>query len=343
MIFEHSWPERLLKAVIYLNCVCLLLGRPLAGQEGYSISGSVINTGTDLPVASAVINFRGIEGSTHAGIATSSSTGQFNIPNLPPGTYELAAERPDFKESNVLNVVLPPDRSNVLLYIDQATFQVDPELIQTSVPQNTKKTVSFTVQNTGQIDLPFAFSVVNHYVGTDEYTHFYDNLDSITTNSWSYNLSQYDNVKSRAIDPDPDSESDLCFYIKKTTSQSDTRGGISQEFSASVRPSSVSFYVRSGSTSHSDGGVMMGKEDCSESDCIFRFEAADDGFFRINRFSNGDQSFAYEAGRWYHISLQNFCYVEKTFDYYIDGYLIKDGISMGSNSPASAPKSLLKR
>jgi hypothetical protein len=98
--------------------------------------------------------------------------------------------------------------------------------------------------------------------------------------------------------------------------------GIYQELGA-VQPGYVSFFIRSGSTTTHDAYFVL--RSSSGDDLIFFF-ARGEGYFYVNADVGGDYTYAYTAETWYHIEFKNINFVSKTFDYYVNEVLIKDGI-----------------
>jgi subtilisin family serine protease len=99
--------------------------------------------------------------------------------------------------------------------------------------------------------------------------------------------------------------------------------GIHQEFTPGSQPDYAGFYVRCGSTSQAAGYFVLFSSQYY--DAIF-FYADKHGRFYVNDYNTGDNSFAYQALRWYHVEFKEINWSTKMFDYYVDGQLIKAGI-----------------
>jgi hypothetical protein len=108
--------------------------------------------------------------------------------------------------------------------------------------------------------------------------------------------------------------------------------GIYQVFSP-IQPGYIGFYVRAGSTTASAAYVVF--LDGGGSDLIWFF-ARRTGFFYINADVDGDESFAYAVNIWYHVEFKEVDFAAKTFDYYVDGVLIKAGIPFRNRETVSA-------
>jgi hemin uptake protein HemP len=87
------------------------------------------------------------------------------------------------------------------------------------------------------------------------------------------------------------------------------------------QPNYVSFYVRSEATNQSDCYFNLIDSGCGY---VNYFHASDDSKFSV--FPD-DSSFVYSANVWYHIEFKNYDWSAKTFDYYVDGTLIRAGCS----------------
>jgi hypothetical protein len=90
-----------------------------------------------------------------------------------------------------------------------------------------------------------------------------------------------------------------------------------------IEPARVSFWVRPADVTSYTNYVVL--RDVYGNDAIFFF--ADGGTFYVNGDSNGDQSYVYNALTWYHIEFRNIDFASQRFDYYVNGQLVKTGIS----------------
>jgi len=96
-----------------------------------------------------------------------------------------------------------------------------------------------------------------------------------------------------------------------------------------VQPYEVSFWVRPEQDDLFSSYVAL--RDSQNRDVIF-FLALDDGHFYVNANTGGHQSYPYSANVWYFIELRNIDWGTKTFDYYVDGELVKAGISLRNST-----------
>jgi len=112
------------------------------------------------------------------------------------------------------------------------------------------------------------------------------------------------------------------YSYHESSSPSSHYNGIYQEFD-SIRPGYISFYIRSGSTETSDAYCIFRN---SVGDNLIWFFASQYGYLYVNGDVGGDDSYFYDALTWYHIEFKNIDFITKTFDYYINEELIKEGI-----------------
>jgi hypothetical protein len=91
-----------------------------------------------------------------------------------------------------------------------------------------------------------------------------------------------------------------------------------------IQPRTVSFWVRTvvgGYTAFTTFRTGANTE-------VVVFYAQEGGTFYCNADNGGDASFHYEGDRWYHIEFRNIDWTTKTFDYLIDGVVVKTGIGL---------------
>lgn len=102
--------------------------------------------------------------------------------------------------------------------------------------------------------------------------------------------------------------------------------GIHVDFDTSSRPMYAGFFVRSGSTNAADAYfVFVDSTNGGIYDAIFFF-ADRGGHFFVNLEVGGDSSVHYTAMQWYFVEFRQIDWVNKRFDYYVNGSLIKSGI-----------------
>ncbi len=106
--------------------------------------------------------------------------------------------------------------------------------------------------------------------------------------------------------------------------------GISQSFEPGSRPSYCGFYVRYASTNR-DAGYTYMSTGSPDYYTAFWFYGGYDGRLHMNSGSGGDESYSYLPNHWYHIVLDDIDWSAKSFDYYVDGVLVKQDISFWNN------------
>jgi hypothetical protein len=92
-----------------------------------------------------------------------------------------------------------------------------------------------------------------------------------------------------------------------------------------VQPKYIGFHIRSGSATSADAYAVFRNSSGLE---VIWFLADSNGRLYVN----GDQSYPYAAETWYHIEFKNVDFNSKTFDYYVNGELIRSGISFRNAS-----------
>ncbi|RMG22679.1 MAG: hypothetical protein D6732_25470, partial [Methanobacteriota archaeon] len=101
--------------------------------------------------------------------------------------------------------------------------------------------------------------------------------------------------------------------------------GIHQDFYPGSKPDYIGFYVRSGSNVLSDAYVVI--YNAQRNAEIIAFFARSTGYFYVNGDVGGNTSVPYNALQWYHIEFKNIDWINKRFDYYVDGQLIQANIT----------------
>lgn len=120
------------------------------------------------------------------------------------------------------------------------------------------------------------------------------------------------------------------FYYNNST-RSGHYHGIHREFVDGTQPSYVSFWVRPGATNRADSYFVLTTDSTQVRSVIFFF-ASSNGRFSVNIGSGGDGEFIYQAQRWYHVEFKNIDWERKTFDYYVDGVLLKAAIPLANQN-----------
>ncbi|MGE0021312.1 MAG: S8 family serine peptidase [Draconibacterium sp.] len=101
--------------------------------------------------------------------------------------------------------------------------------------------------------------------------------------------------------------------------------GVHQEFNPGSQPKYISAYIKSGSTSLADAYLVFLDQAGNE---VIWFYATESGMFYVNGDVGGHDSFIYNANVWYHIEFKDIDWIDKDFDYYVDGELVKADIPM---------------
>jgi hypothetical protein len=91
-----------------------------------------------------------------------------------------------------------------------------------------------------------------------------------------------------------------------------------------VRPRHVAFSVKPGQDDMFSSYVAIHDADGNEAVYFF---AMGTGRFYVNANVGGDDSYPYEADRWYFIEYREIDWTDKTFDYYVEGRLVQADVS----------------
>ncbi len=113
-------------------------------------------------------------------------------------------------------------------------------------------------------------------------------------------------------------------FHHRTVTEWEHMSGVYQDLGP-VQPRYISFWVRSGSTSTSDGYFVLRD---SHGDEVIWFYATGGGMFYVNADVGGDESVPYVAQVWYHIEFRNVDFASKRFDYFVNGQLVRSGIPL---------------
>jgi len=163
---------------------------------------------------------------------------------------------------------------------------------------------------------------VNHdqtFVNSSQKTlPFYDGFESGSLNEW---IIDSESGINDIIDTNP-AKGQKCHYIQNTATGHNK--GIHQQFENGSQPNYISAYIKSGSTSLSDAYLVF--KDQSGSQVIW-FYAKSNGMLFVNEDVGGDNTYPYNANVWYHIEFKDIDWIDKDFDYYVNGTLVKADIS----------------
>jgi len=141
---------------------------------------------------------------------------------------------------------------------------------------------------------------------------FFDGFESGNYNSWTNGTSSF----TRQVTSTTAASGTYSFSM--TGGSSSHRQGVSAQFATAQAPTTVSFSVRSNSTSRSCGYFVLGPSSSNPVFCFFRSS----GTIYVNR----DETFRYQANTWYTIRLE-LDWANNNLDYYINGNLIKTNVT----------------
>jgi len=166
-------------------------------------------------------------------------------------------------------------------------------------------TLPLTVYNTGGVDL-----IIDIIDGVNN-NIFYDGFESGNIATWTDEGGAYTKqVTSTA-------PANGAFAAELVNGVAGHVDGISHTFTPSKAPS-ISFYMKSSSTSQYGGFVVIGDNPATSTDGIIYMYMTNAGGWYLN---TGFLGATYVADQWYFVELRNIDYTAQTYDFYIDGFL----------------------
>ncbi len=333
----HSWSSQTQMRVLTSSTVT---GRVTALTGGAGIGG-------------ATVSYSG----PFSGSVVSTSNGTYTL-NLTDGTYQVRAAAPGYNPSAPTAVTVPPSVTAVDFALGRSRMQVTPATLASTQYEDSLATKTMTLTNEG--DQPLAFLVnaasrsttlsIQQQVppsadpgvhslldasaetqprGARDLTRlaagttpvpFADSFESGSLAGWASSSG----AGTRQIVTSTAAAGSRSFYFNN---QGDTThfNGINRDFASGSKPKSVSFWVRSGSTTTHDGYFVL--TDGTYGDDFIWFFARGGGKFYVNGdLTGGDETFSYQAEVWYRVEFKDLDWTAKNFDYYVNGTLVKANI-----------------
>jgi len=105
--------------------------------------------------------------------------------------------------------------------------------------------------------------------------------------------------------------------------------GLHQTFNQGSQPKYISSYIKSGSMSLADAYLVFSDQAGRE---VIWFFATENGTLYVNADVGGDKTYQYETNIWYHIEFKDIDWIDKDFDYYVNGELVKADIPFRNSS-----------
>ncbi|MBB5032539.1 Ig-like domain-containing protein [Prosthecobacter vanneervenii] len=324
----------------------------LTAFRSSTVAGSVTAVTGGAGIGGALISYTG----TSTGSVIAAADGRYSV-NLTDGTYQFRAAAPGYNASASTVVTVPPAPAAVNFALGKSHLQVNPTSLASTQYEDSVATKSLTLTNNG--DLPLVFdintvpraSVFSMDLGaasispapvTDQQDAaaesqpagataliriesgsttlpFSDSFESGSLSNWTMGSG----AGTREIVSSTAAAGSKSFHYTYQGSTSHFNG-ISQDFASGAKPKSISFWVRSGSTATHDGYFVL--TDGTYGAELIWFYASGLGTFYVNGDVGGDKTYTYQANIWYHVEFQNLDWTAKTFDYYVNGTLVKAGI-----------------
>jgi len=124
--------QSLFKSLL-ITIVFALMVLPVQSQTSrktYTVKGQILSSLDGLPMADIKVNLQGT-----AFFATTNAMGQFAIPGVPVGTYNVIAKYPDFDATVLNGVEVPPSaRKSFVFNLDPTDAQKPMPLVDSFVP-----------------------------------------------------------------------------------------------------------------------------------------------------------------------------------------------------------------
>ena len=227
---------------------------------------------------------------------------------------------------------------------EMAEFSLYPDTLSFQMKPDTTQCQQMTLDNIGPIDLNWRIPMPNQMSNSKTIindvlqntspfytqanrTSFFEGFESGDFSQWIIDIGS--GIKK--ITNETASEGLMSFYYQNTWSSMHLHG-IHKEFESETHPQSIEFDIRSGSSMKADAYVVLSKNKSYE---FIVFFANDNGKFYINDDVSGNTNYYYKPFTWYHISLKEFDWMTKQFNFYVNNELIKSNISFRNKQEIS--------
>lgn len=290
-----------------------------------------------------------------SGSTLTNADGTYTL-NLTDGIYEIRTTAAGYNPSPATSVTVPPSATAVNFALGRSRLQVEPGALTSTQFEDAVATQQLTVTNDGDQSLTFTVNTALREstlslqaiprITPAAVTGAADSAPEMNATGqeappWvaagAANLPFFDGFESGSISDWTSGSGSGTRQVVSTTAATGTKSffydykgatghfhGISRNFSAGSKPKSISFWVRSGSTTTYDGYFVL-KDGSNGADVIW-FSAGGLGKFYVNGDVGGDQTYAYQANVWYKVEFRELDWTTKKFDYYVNGSLVKANI-----------------
>jgi hypothetical protein len=226
-----------------------------------------------------------------------------------PGEY---GEELSFETRQVGPVFLAGMRGEAFALGDLA---IQPDTITMTVSEGHREVGYAKLENPGTTE-QYCFSGV--YDAADTPRVFYDNFEDFQLDGWTAVAGH----SERLVAVGDGAAESSCSYREKNAEGSHS-SGIYRMF-PSITPDLISFWIKPHSTSNATCFFTVHDADGHEA---IRFLANRAGRLYCNASTGGDAGVPYAPDTWYHIELRDIDFHTKSFDYFVDGRLVKPGVS----------------
>lgn len=333
----------------------------LAVAGTHTLSGKVTLLTGGKPVKGAVVSYTGpIKGSV-----TTATDGSYSA-RLPDGTYTVSARATGYEASAPQQITVPPTASEVNFSLGRSVLIVAPTSLAITQPEQSITTKTLTLTNKGDLPLNLSVqnSSLGNAISTSYYNRpSYGNAhsaqaayaplpwqDGFEGGTSSLVPSRYHEEYEEIIDPYI-YYFVIDYYLAASSVVTDTAAvgrrslhyrdpwfagfdnGMQRRFAESTQPRYISYWVRPGSSTGTSGCFSL--EDGYYDDYakqwvwspIIAVTAEEGGRLSANgSLAGGDKTVPFTPKAWHHIELRNINWTTRTFDYWVNGSLIKTDI-----------------
>jgi subtilisin family serine protease/outer membrane protein assembly factor BamB len=295
------------------------------------ISGRVTESGSNTALSAATVSYSG----PASGAVTTAADGTYSV-TLIDGTYSLTASTGGYQSSDSVNVTVPPSASGINFALGKPSIDITPASLEVSLNQGQSTARTLTISNSGNRPLNYilltgyglsSYLNVRGNAGVADSTGlpFFEDFESGTLTNWVADTA----TGTRNIDSKIAADGKYSLHIQSGNTNWH-QSGVHHDLPTTAQPKNIRFSLRPG-TRQNDAGFFVVFDRNTNKELIW-FYAASNGNFYCNGSTGGNQTYAYEAQRWYDIEFRNIDWNAKKFDYYVNGFPVQTGISFRNPS-----------
>jgi hypothetical protein len=281
---------------------------PFEVHQSLRLGGLVTQKTGGAPIAGAHVAFTG----ARSGQTITGADGRYGA-LVTEGTFTLTASAAGWLNSAPQSVTLPPENLAVNFQLGRPVLLVSPLSIAATVNPGQSATRTISVSNTG--DEPLTFSWSANYRTTGSTPPLRDDFERASLGAeW---VGSGDIVTGVSAAGTRSVHASSLYHYPFLH-------GLERNLAADAQPAYAAFFVRAASATGQSGHFQLLDQYGRR---IIGFHCGNDGRFKVNAEEGGDISYPYEARRWYRIEMRNISWTAQTFDYAVDGVLVRTGIA----------------